>query len=75
MTDYENVIVLWEEAGIHYRPGGRESRQRMAGELKNGQSVFLVAEADKRIVGVVLGTHDDRKGWINRLAVAEEFRR
>ena len=75
MTDYENVIVLWEEAGIHYRPSGRESRQRMAGELKNGQSVFLVAEADKKIVGVILGTHDGRKGWINRLAVAEEFRR
>jgi ribosomal protein S18 acetylase RimI-like enzyme len=26
-------------------------------------------------VGVVLGTHDGRKGWINRLAVAKEFRR
>jgi ribosomal protein S18 acetylase RimI-like enzyme len=24
---------------------------------------------------VVLGTHDGRKGWINRLAVAKEFRR
>ena len=34
-----------------------------------------MAVADKRIVGVVLGTHDGRKGWINRLAVAKEFRR
>jgi len=24
---------------------------------------------------MVLGTHDGRKGWINRLAVAKEFRR
>ena len=27
-----------------------------------------------RIVGVVFGTHDGRKGWINRLAVAPDFR-
>lgn len=27
-----------------------------------------------RIVGSVFGTHDGRKGWINRLAVAPDFR-
>ena len=26
-------------------------------------------------VGVVLGSHDERKGWINRLAVMPEYRR
>jgi len=26
-------------------------------------------------VGVVLGTHDGRKGWINRLAVHPDYRR
>ena len=35
----------------------------------------MVAEFDGRIVGSVLGTHDGRKGWINRLAVDPEFRR
>ena len=75
IEDYENVVALWEEAGIHYRPNGRESRPRMEKEIKSGQAIFLVAVADKRIVGVVLGTHDGRKGWINRLAVAKEFRR
>ena len=47
----------------------------MEKEIKSGQAIFLVAVADKRIAGVVLGTHDGRKGWINRLAVAKEFRR
>jgi ribosomal protein S18 acetylase RimI-like enzyme len=75
MADYEKVVALWEEAGIHFKPNGRENRQRMAKEIKTGQSMFLVAEADKKVVGVVLGTHDGRKGWINRLAVANDFRR
>ena len=75
VDDYESVIALWEEAGIHYRPNGRETRQRMEKEIQTRQAIFLVAVSDKRIVGVVLGTHDGRKGWINRLAIAKEFRR
>jgi ribosomal protein S18 acetylase RimI-like enzyme len=43
--------------------------------MKTGQAIFMVAAAGERIVGVVLGTHDGHKGWINRLAVAKEFRR
>ena len=72
IDDYDNVISLWVEAGIHYKPNGRENRQRMEKELKTGQALFLVAEVDRRIVGVVLGTHDGRKGWINRLAVVKK---
>jgi hypothetical protein len=64
---------LWQEAGIHYRPGGRESRSHLAKELEGGQAIFLVAVAEGKVVGVVLGTHDGRKGWINRLAVAKGF--
>ena len=37
--------------------------------------MFLLAEADGRLVGTVLGTHDGRKAWINRLAVSPAFRR
>ena len=75
MDDYEQVIALWTEAGIHYRPDGRESRAHLAKELQGGQAIFLVAVAMEKVVGVVLGTHDGRKGWINRLAVAKDFRR
>jgi ribosomal protein S18 acetylase RimI-like enzyme len=75
MDDYDDVTTLWQEADVHYKPNGRESRARMAKEIAKGQSIFLVAAAGERIVGVVLGTHDGRKGWINRLAVAKEFRR
>ena len=35
---------------------------------------MLVAEEDGRVIGVVIGSHDWRKGWINRLAVLPEFR-
>jgi GNAT superfamily N-acetyltransferase len=37
--------------------------------------VYLVAEVDGKLVGTVLGSHDGRKGWINRLAVSPAHRR
>ncbi len=73
--DYDALIALWNAAGLSYRPHGRDRREHIAREIAGGCSIFLVAEDDGRIVGSVLGTHDGRKGWINRLAVHPDYRR
>jgi len=75
LEDYEAVLRLWAEAGLPFRPRGRDRREKIATELAAGMAVFLLAEAEGTLVGVVLGTHDGRKAWINRLAVAAPFRR
>ena len=75
LSDYDSVLKLWDEAGLTYRPQGRDSRLRIGKEIKQGHSVFLVAEAEGKIVGTLLGTHDGHKGWLNRLAVAKGFQR
>ena len=75
LDDYEAVTRLWTEAGLPFRPQGRDSVVKIALELTRGTAVFLVAEAGGSLAGVVLGTHDGRKGWINRLAVADAHRR
>lgn len=73
--DYDRLIDLWSAAGLDHRPEGRDRRDRIERELDGPASVFLVAEEEGRLVGAVLGTHDGRKGWINRLAVAPDARR
>ena len=75
IEDYENIVALWDSAKLSYRPRGRDSPERIGQELKKGNAIFLVAEVRGRLAGSVLGTHDGRKGWINRLAVCPEFRR
>jgi ribosomal protein S18 acetylase RimI-like enzyme len=74
-ADYEAVMRLWAEAGLPFRPQGRDAPERVKAEMLRENAVFLVAEVDGRLAGVVLGTHDGRKGWINRLAVAPAYRR
>ena len=73
--DYDQVIGLWEEGRLPVKREGRDSRQAILGQLAEPEVIFLVAEAGERVVGTVLATHDGRKGWVNRLAVAADFRR
>jgi ribosomal protein S18 acetylase RimI-like enzyme len=75
LGDYEAVTRLWTAAGLTFRPLGRDRRERMQVEMARGTAVFLVAQAGDEVVGVVLGTHDGRRAWINRLAVAPAFHR
>jgi len=74
IEDYDALIALWNDAGLQYRPRGRDRREKIERELESGKAVFLVAETEGRLVGSVLGTHDGRRGWINRLAVAPKLR-
>lgn len=72
---YEAVMRLWTEAGLTFHPEGRDRPDRVRAELERGSAIFLVAVEAGRVVGAVIGTNDGRKGWINRLAVAPDYRR
>jgi len=73
--DYPVIINLWKASGLPYKPRGRDSRSRLESEMKRGNGTFLFAVKDDVDIGVVLVTHDGRKGWINRLAVVPEYQR
>ena len=73
--DYGALVALWREAGLPYKAKGRDTREAIARQLTERTAVYLVAEVAGAIVGAVLGTHDGRKGWINRLAVLPAYRR
>ena len=74
IEDYDKLISLWTKAGLMYKPEGRDKREKIAYEIEQPNSFFIVAEHGERIIGSVFGTHDGRKGWINRLAVVPEER-
>jgi ribosomal protein S18 acetylase RimI-like enzyme len=73
--DYDELMGLWERAGLPGRPGGRDSREAMGKQLKDDHVMILLAVAGGGLVGSVIITQDGRKGWVNRLAVAPEYRR
>lgn len=85
--DYDQIAAVWHAAGLSVRPTGRDTKDQYFRQLEQFPTTFLVAveasgepdggptSAEGHIVGVVLGTHDGRKGWINRLAVHPDQQR
>ena len=74
-SDYDEIVALWSAAGLDARHQGRDKRESFVSQLAHFSNTYLVAFEDGRMIGVVLGTHDWRKGWINRLAVHPDRRR
>lgn len=67
ITDYDEVTRLWKESGLMIRRG--DDIQGVKLKLQRDPDLFLVAEKNDEIVGVVMGAWDGRRGWINHLAV------
>jgi GNAT superfamily N-acetyltransferase len=74
-ADYPRIVALWQRAGLSIRPRGRDSQEAFAGQLAGGIQVVLGLEQGDALVGVIVVTHDSRKGWLNRLAIDPSHRR
>jgi len=73
--DYDAILAVWQAAGLSIRPTGRDSREAFGAQLASGVQQVFGVRVDERLAGVVVATHDGRKGWINRLAVHPDFQR
>jgi len=73
VDDYEAVYALWKSLvpAISLRPSDR--REEIEKKLARDPDLFLVAEEDGRVVGVIMGAWDGRRGWLYHLAVAPDY--
>jgi len=74
IEDYEEILKLWDRARLSYRPRGRDSYYEVKRQMENDPDLFLGAEEEGKLVGVVIATYDGRKGWLNRITVDPAYR-
>jgi N-acetylglutamate synthase len=74
-SDYRSVLDVFTRSGIGPKSRGRDSRTAFVRQVRSRRNVYLGAFDGTQLVGTVLGTHDTRKGWINRLAVLPQYQR
>ena len=72
--DYPAVVELWEHAGPGVHVGRSDTLAEISKKVQRDPDMFLVAEADGRLIGSVIGGFDGRRGMIYHLAVAVEYR-
>ena len=70
VDDYPRVLALWEMVGLIVSRS--DSLQGLRQQLERDADLFLVAEEDVRIIDIIMGRFDGRRGWINHLAVAHD---
>jgi N-acetylglutamate synthase len=73
--EYDEILVLWERAGLPVRPEGRDAPDRFARQMADRRQRIVGLRANAKLIAVVVLTHDGRKGWLNRLAVDPAYRR
>lgn len=74
IEDYDEVIRLWKETeGVKLRDA--DSREGIARYLERNPGLSFIASDSSRVAGTIMAGHDGKRGYIQHLAVADEFRR
>ncbi len=74
IEDYDDIIGVWSDAGLPFRPKGRDSRAMMQKEMQRDVCMFFGYYIDDRLIGVGIANYDGRRAWINRVAVDPDYR-
>lgn len=74
-SHHDEIVALWQRAGLHIRLDGRDSAEAFSRQMASGVQTAIGLRTAGRLVALALATHDSRKGWINRLAVDPDYRR
>lgn len=72
--DFEAVLALWRAAAPGVNVGPSDTAEELAKKLARDPDLFLVMEAEDRIVASVIGGFDGRRGMVYHLAVAADQR-
>ena len=77
ITDEEvaTAVSVWLDSGLPIKRRGRDTLENLRSLRDADPELFIGAFQGDRMVGVVLGTDDRRKGYVNRLAVVPHARR
>ena len=66
IDDHDAIMALWRGSGLtSLRPKGRDSREDFSRQMEFGVQTILGLEREGDLIGVVVASHDGRKGWIN----------
>ncbi len=75
IKDYSSVYALWLSCsgmGLNNLDDSREGIEKF---LKRNPTTCFVAVEDEEVVGVIIGGHDGRRGYIYHTAVHKNYRR
>ena len=74
IEDYESVVELWRRTD-EIVLSDTDEKQPIGRFLSRNPGLSLVAEKNDQVIGVILCSHDGRRGYLHHLAVDTRYRR
>ncbi|MFX0024209.1 MAG: GNAT family N-acetyltransferase [Candidatus Hermodarchaeota archaeon] len=73
MESYDDIISIWRKAGISV--GSTDTKEEIKRILDKNPQLFLIGKIDQKIIGVVMGGFDGRRGYVHHLAVDPDYQK
>ncbi|MFX1407121.1 MAG: GNAT family N-acetyltransferase [Promethearchaeota archaeon] len=73
MNYYNDVINLWRNAGISI--GSSDTFEEVKIMFNRNPELFLIGKSKNRVIAVVMGAFDGRRGYVHHLAVDPKYQK
>ena len=73
MVFYDKVIQLWRNAGLGV--SSSDSKGEVEKMLNRNPDLFLIGTLKDKVVAVVMGAFDGRRGYVHHLAIDPTYQR
>ena len=70
MGDYNQVVNIWDMCNVPTPEGRKDVQMR----TQRDPELFLVADLNGSVIGVVMGAWDGRRAWCHNYGVDPQFR-
>ncbi len=67
MDSYDDIIALWKKTGISV--GSTDTKEEIEKMVRRNPDLFLIGKSDEKVISVVMGGFDGRRGYVHHLAV------
>ncbi|MFX1281258.1 MAG: GNAT family N-acetyltransferase [Promethearchaeota archaeon] len=67
MKYYGNVVKLWRKAGISV--GSSDTEEEIESMLIRNPNLLLIGKLNEKVIAIVMGGFDGRRGYVHHLAV------
>jgi len=73
MRYYNEIIDLWKRSGIEV--SSSDTRDEIARLLKRNPDLFLIGKENEKVIAVVMGAFDGRRGYVHHLAIDSAYKK
>ncbi|MFX0048662.1 MAG: GNAT family N-acetyltransferase [Candidatus Hermodarchaeota archaeon] len=71
MHYYQEILELWKRAGIGI--GSSDTKEEIEKILDRNPELFLIGKEQGKVIAVVIGAFDGRRGYVHHLAVDPKY--